>query len=402
MDGDVMKASAKTRWLRRAVFAMAALVTAGSAALAGPAIAAAGRQANAAGPARELAAGETGSRVSVPWSRIGPGWALAEYSAGTSGDGVPVRAGSDTLYLVDPAGGRYTLAGWPKNSAPTKWRLQAWSGDGKRALFVTFGTRQQVHQLDLRTGRLTGFTLPAGTNVLGYTRPDGLNILVGRGIAQSDSHVLERYSLAGRLQASLTTVADLGQVAYQPAGRELAAGALRGLELVSNRGGVIRTLKMRGESNGCNAVRWWSSNTILASCETQSYVQRMWLVPANGGTAKPLAPIHQHNFDLGDFNAWQLSSGLYLNGYGACGSMVIGKQPARGPETLVNVPGSASSLIVTATSSRLLVERINGCEPGNSLVWYNPATRAMNVAVPVHGHQQGVIAAIPYFVTGKF
>jgi hypothetical protein len=68
---------------------------------------------------------------------------------------------------------------------------------------------------------------------------------------------------------------------------------------------------------------------------------------------------------------------------------------------MISVPGSASSLIVTATRSRLMVERINGCSPGTSLVWFNPATRALTVAIPVGHNQHGVVGAVPYFVTGK-
>jgi len=57
---------------------------------------------------------------------------------------------------------------------------------------------------------------------------------------------------------------------------------------------------------------------------------------------------------------------------------------------------------VNATSSRLLVERINGCMPGVSLVWFNPASRALTVAIPARGHQDGVVGAVPYFVAGRF
>jgi hypothetical protein len=69
---------------------------------------------------------------------------------------------------------------------------------------------------------------------------------------------------------------------------------------------------------------------------------------------------------------------------------------------MIRVPGAISSQIVNATSSRLQVERINGCMPGVSLVWYNPATRAMTVAIPVKGHEDGVVGLVPYYITGKF
>jgi hypothetical protein len=383
--------------------AIATALVAGSAALAGPVMAATASSAKPGGTVTELAAGQVGSRAQVPWSRVGPGWALAEYSATTGGEGAPVRSGADTLYLVDPAGGRYTMATWPRNSAPTKWTLTAWSGDAQRALFAPAPTvaREQVHQLDLRTGQFSSFWMPGNIGLIEYTRPDGLNILVARAVSQSDSQVLERYNLRGQLQKSLATVAYLGQAVYQPAGAELAAGNDGGLDIISNAGGIIRSIPVPGVTNGCTAERWWTASTVLASCWAETG-PRLWLVPANGARPRALTPARRGGFDFGDFNAWQLSSGLYLDGYGACGTLVIGKQPAHGPETEVNVPGSSSSLIITATSSTLMVERINGCENGNSLVWFNPASRAMTVAVPDVHHQWGVINAIPYYVAGKF
>ena len=393
--------------MRRGVFAAVALAAAGAAvALTVPATAAQTGLAD-----QVLAAGQAGSRAAVPWAKVGPGWALAMYSASQGSEGVRPKSGPATLYLVDPAGGRYSLFTWPASSARSRWSLQDWSGDVRRALFTSgpgFGSSvpEHVYQLQLRTGAVTGFTLPARVTAVGYTRPDGLNILAEKGTPTSlDSKItLQRYNLAGQLQKTLAAVTDLGQVAYQPAGAEIAAGSLRGLELISNAGGVIRSLPVPGTRFGCNAVRWWSAGTILASCSAPgSAGSRMWLVPASGAAPAALTPPRNgHGFDFGDFNAWQLSSGLYLDGAGACGTLVIGLQPAHGPEQMINVPGSASSLIVTATRSRLMVERINGCSPGVSLVWFNPATRALTVAIPVRGYQHGVVGVVPYFVAGRF
>ncbi len=66
------------------------------------------------------------------------------------------------------------------------------------------------------------------------------------------------------------------------------------------------------------------------------------------------------------------------------------------------VPGAASSLVVSATSSKLMVERINGCNPGVSLVWFNPKTRAMKVVIGVGKNQDGVRSVTPYFIAGKY
>jgi hypothetical protein len=326
------------------------------------------------------------------------------FSRSTGGEGVKHTNGSATLYLVDPAGGKYSLLAWSARSAQAQWQLAGWSGDARRALFTSggFGTRQQVHQLQLTTGRITSFTLPKNVNAVGYTRPDGLNILVGAGQSYS-SGTLQRYSLSGKLQKTLGKVYDVSQVAYQPGGAALAGDESNGLALISNGGGVIRRLPVPGVKFGCEPVRWWTASKILASCLVPTAPgPQLWLVPANGSRPTALTPVRTHpTFDAGDFNAWQLSSGLYLDGYGACGTLVIGKQPARGAEQQVNVPGANSSLIVTATRSSLMVERINGCNPGVSLVWFNPVTRKMTVAIATHGSQHGVVGIEPYFVTGK-
>jgi len=345
-----------------------------------------------------------GSRAAVPWRQVGPGWSLVLYSATQAGEGVTPKAGPTTLYLVSPNGGRYRIISWAARSAKSDWHLQAWSGDGRRAMFVPeseiIGPRQHVFELQLRTGKVTSFTLPRNVLAVGYTRPDGLNVLAARGadMTPTSRGSLMRFSLTGHLAKAVATVRGLGQVAYQPAGAQLAAGWANGIVLVSNAGGVIRKLPVPGVKDGCDAIRWWDARTILAACSA-----RMWLVPASGARPSALTPVRSNtNFDMGDFNAWQLSSGLYVDGYGACGSLVIGRQPAHGPEQVVNVPGSASSLIVNATRSQLQVERINGCEPGVSLVWFNPATRVMKVAVPVGRNQRGVVGVVPYFIAGKF
>jgi len=390
---------------RRATGAVATVAAAAAVlGLAVPAMAA-----SAPPAARILSGGQVAGRSAVPWRKVGAGWALAKYSASQGGLGVRPKAGPSTLYLVDPQGGRYKLFTWSAKSPLTISNLVAWSGDVSRALFVAQaanpGDREYVEQLQLRTGRVTRFTLPARVNAVGYTRPDGLNIVASREAA-NDAVTVQRYSLTGKLQKDLAKVKTLtgSNVAYNSDGTELAMGTANGLDLISNAGGVIRKLPVPKTTWGCTAVRWWSTRTILASCSVgmNDPGPRMWLVPASGAKPTPLTPVRSGGFDFGDFNAWQLSSGMYVNGYGGCGTLVIGRQPAHGKEQQVNVPGSASSLIVNATRSRLMVERINGCMPGISLVWFNPATRKMTVAIPVSGHRQGVIAVIPYFIAGKF
>src|SRR5437899_3524982 len=97
----------------------AALLTTGTAASAEPA--GTSRPASAAHPA------------GVPWSHVGPGWVLAQYTTAAPEGG---KTGPVTLYLISPGGAPYELARWPDfRSAP---ELGAWPPDGKRALFQVF------------------------------------------------------------------------------------------------------------------------------------------------------------------------------------------------------------------------------------------------------------------------
>ncbi len=117
----------------------------------------------------------------------------------------------------------------------------------RRLIGGGFG-REHVYQLQLRTGAVTSFILPTGVVSLGYTRPHGLNILAQKGTVTGprSKSTLERYSLTGQLQKALATVTYLGGAAYQPAGAVLAAGSLHGLELISNAGGIVRSLPVPG------------------------------------------------------------------------------------------------------------------------------------------------------------
>jgi hypothetical protein len=383
-----------------------AVVTAAAAATVGlavPAVAAPDPAANGT----VLTAGQTGSRATVPWRRVGPGWTLAMFSRDSGAEGNSIKYGPSTLYLVDPRGGRYALKSWPAHSAGSHWLLRAWSGDTLRALFTSAGASDtvQVHQLQLRTGRITSFVLPANRAVVGYTRPDGLNILVAKWAPTFTRGTLQRYSLTGGLVKTLASVDNPEESAYEPAGGVLATVEKNGLVLVSNGGGVVRKLPVPGVRFGCNPVRWWTASTILASCMSTSQHpwQRLWLVPVSGARPTALTPQRPGDtFDLGDLNAWQLKSGLYLNAAQGCGAGTIGRQPARGPERQVQVPGAGGEVIVNATATRLEVERFGGCVAGTSMVWFNPVTRAVTVALGTSGAEFGVEGAIPYFVTGKF
>lgn len=329
----------------------------------------------------------------VPWSHVGPGWLLAQYTTAAPEGG---KTGPATLYLISPGGARYPLASWRDNrTAP---QLLAWSPDGKRALFQVFSGKGGVEQLTLATGRVTTFALPGGASPIGYTTPGGQNIVAGR--TSGSQTILARYSLSGRLTRPLGSSAD-GAVLYQPSGAAFVTGTSSGLKLVSNGGTLVRKLPVPGTSaNACNPVRWWNATTILASCAPPSTAApQLWLVPARGGRPAAMTPRRSASSrDLGDLDAWSLSSGLYLQAAGPCGVLQIFKQARDGSIKLVTVPHTeGDNAVLTASGSRLLVRAPTSCVGSSSLLWYNPGTHAEQWLIRAPSNVIGVENAVPFY-----
>jgi hypothetical protein len=337
-----------------------------------------------------LGAGKVGTLAQVPWAKIGPGWVLAEYTTGSSQVAGPV-----TLYMVDPEGGMYQLHNWPATSEP--WVLMAWSGDKTRALLEQVGvTQPTLHQLTLATGQITTFTLPSTvTQVLGYTRPDGENILV-----QQDGVV--RYSLTGVLQTRLSDGPQDAWEVSSPDGLTEVVSAGTGVELVSNAGGVVRFLPVPGSDatmGGCTPQRWWNAADIVVACTPSGAMgPQVWLVPISGAAPTALTPAATSAPDFGDMDAWQLPSGLYVEAETGCGPPFIAKQLAGG--AVQAVPGGSASVVI-ATSGDLMLTQQSGCEPGSSLAWFNPATSAKQPVLTAQANSTGVIAAVPYNGDGE-
>jgi hypothetical protein len=331
----------------------------------------------------------------VPWAAVGSGWELAQYTNSTR-----TKAAATTLYLISPGGTRYSLYTW-RASANFAPGLVAWSGDKTRAL-LSEGPDGQVARLNLVTGKLSRFRLAGQASAIGYTRPDGLNILGRRVSADGSVATLARYNLAGELVKNLATSRYSTAAVYSSGGTTLAVSGKKGLQLISNAGGVIRQLPVPGTDpvSGCTPMRWWNAGTVLATCDsTSSSIARLWLVPASGAKPVALTPQRKDGPDLGDIDAWRLTSGLYLQSLGACGTLELNQQAANGSVAPVNVPGTGNThnLVVTALGSRLLIDAGNGCEPGNSLLWYNPGRHAEQWLLKAPANAYGVLAVVPYY-----
>jgi hypothetical protein len=337
----------------------------------------------------------TGKPVTVSWASVGAGWSLGAYSAATGGGGTPRKAGPTTLYLVGPNGYRDALYEWP--AGQSAWTLLDWSGDKTRALFA--GPGSDVGQLVLATGKFTSFKLPGGTQVIGYSRPDGTAILATQQVISTDKVL--RYDLTGHLEQTLASgpANSASDAVYSPAGTSLAVNGAKALEQVGNDGHVIRSLPVPGNPT-CDPVRWWNAGTILASCWAPGHpASRLWLVPVSGVTPTALTPQRSSSGpDLGDINAWSLPSGLYLQATGACGVIYIAKPTSTGAAATVTVPETTGNdnLIVAADGSRLLVRAQTSCESSTSLLWFNPATNAVQMLMRAPAGTAGVIADVPY------
>jgi hypothetical protein len=333
-------------------------------------------------------------QASVPWNKVGPGWSLVEYSLGTAGE--PSTPGPTTLYLISPSGQRYTLDHWSKGDVPN---LLDWSGDKTRALLATGSG--QLEQLTLANGKVTHFGMAGQAQAAGYSRPNGQNI-IGTSLTNSGNTMIGRYSLSGHLLKKLTVTSNGAFVISSADGRTLAAATSKGLELVSNSGGVIRSLPVPGTmANTCQPIRWWNSTSVLATCASSmsSPATRVWQVPVNGARPTALTPQRANNSrDLGDFDAWQISGGMYVQAAGPCGTVQIFRQASNGSISLISPAGTTGNdLIRTVYGSRMLLDAQTGCPGSTSLLWYDPRTKAEQWLLRTPSKDIGVIAAIPYY-----
>ena len=369
-----------------------------------------------------LGAGRTGTRGQIPWTIVGSGWTLAEVSAAPAAS---AAAGPLTTYLVDPKGGRYQI----QTSSPggAARLLLAWSGDGQNALYAVAGSAGSATYeiLSLTTGDMTVLALPAGVTAVGFSRPEGFNILAVR--QTQTAYRLQRYNLQGEFQATIGTLPrKAGSPNWQPQPCGLACGALSSpdgqldvwgvtgdqMQLVSNAGGVIRRLNVPdgGKPPSCVPLTWWNTTTVLADCGVsgQPSAGSLWLVPADGSTPTQLTAASGSASGQGWVTgAWQVAGSTYatVTDFRECPTA------ASGPGGLAVVPVSGGSLqqpltvqgatnnhtsIVSASGGKLLVLAQTSCPGTSSLLWLNPTTGSTTNVLTVPAGQAGVLAAVPY------
>ena len=342
----------------------------------------------------------------VPWSQVGPGWVLATWSpvsgqrpGVTPPPGEPsYQTAATTLYLVDPAGGRYPITTFPAPGDGSNPELVDWSGDGSHALFTSSGPGSStvITEVDLHSGTQTSFTVNGTVVNPRYTRPEGKAVLLETPGYTTQPGALERVDLAGNHQLTYPVAHDFGGYLSTPDGTQLVLGTDTGLALMGNDGVPGKALPVAAQKD-CAPTRWWDSGStvVLARCSDQ-----LWLVPINGGTPTALtAPNNgQKGPDYGDTSAWQLPAGTYVQALGACGVIFLAKLNADGTTSPVSVPNvhGATIIVVGANGADLDLQAKAGCGGGQSLVDYNPSAGTSTVLLGPPVNAGGVIDAVPY------
>jgi hypothetical protein len=352
----------------------------------------------------------------VPWAQVGPGWTLAMWSPAidpreSPPPGTPTfQTATTTLYLVDPAGGRYAITTFgPSSDGPPE--LIDWSGDGSRALVKALGpgSSTTVTEVDLHTGTKT--TLPPlpgnlySFSNLRYTRPNGKALLLDNPEDGPTPGRLVRIDLAGNTQLTYPTdklgSTFTGDYLSTPDGTRLVLGTSASLVLMGNDGTVGPTLSIPGQS-GCSPQRWWDigSTIVLTRCGGDQGSQ-LWLVPIDGSAPAALTAPNNGKVgpDYGDADAWQLPAGTFVQDDGACGVIYLAKLNANGRTTPVSVPdvqSDSSVAVVGVNAGDLDIRAGLGCGGGKSLLDYNPAANTTTVLLgpPVNGGS--VLQALPY------
>jgi hypothetical protein len=250
---------------------------------------------------RYLPAGQTGSRSQVPWSVVGSGWRLLQRESNTG-------SFDRSLYLYDPAGGRYLIT----DQLPDDANLLTWAPDGQRAMVRTLNDGK-LRQFDLRTGRVVSTAVLPTAGFLTYTTPRGLAMVV---INDSNPQrpQLQRYSTGGTLELTYSDPALLttGTVLYTPEGTQLVGDTSNGPVLLGNDGRLIRQFPTPAGYSECYVIKWWTSSSVLETCWVKDRaLQALFLQPLAGGRPSVLVdsagPLNE-----GYSNAWQLSNGDVL------------------------------------------------------------------------------------------
>jgi TolB protein len=339
----------------------------------------------------KAARGDEAALDTVAWDQVGPGWMLATWTLHPYAAGGPPSTDNTTLYLVDPSGDRYPITTFPPRAdgfgGP---RLVDWSGDGERALFYDQSADKPTPIIvDLHTGAQTPIPLRGSTQFApSFTLPSGMALLmVGKDDSTNQPPTLERVDLTGRRELLYPTdklgSPFSGYFLSTPDGTQLILATEADMVVMGNDGTVVRTIPMPRGTNRCSPLRWWDGETgatLLAYCGSNLQDQpQLWLMPIAGGTPTALtAP----NTQAGDMDAWHVPAGTFVTTASQCGERILEKLNPDGTTSRVAVPGTdpkRSIDVIGVSDDDLIVRAFPSCNPGESLLDWDPAANTSTV-----------------------
>jgi hypothetical protein len=400
-------------WRTTAIAALAAVLMAGCSTTAPPAGKSGATTAPGpvTGAAPKAAHGDEAALETVPWEQVGPGWMLATWTLHPYVPGDPPNkdgSANTTLYLVDPSGVRYSITKFPPASDGSPGaRLVDWSGDGGRALFYDqTADKPTPIVVDLHTGAQTAVPVRGGSRFTPqFTLPSGKALLLAKQDDNSNQPpTLERVDLTGKRELLFPTdklgSPFSGSYLPTPDGTQLILGTDADLVVMGNDGTVVRTIAIPRGVTHCSPLRWWngeSATTLLVGCGSNMADQpQLWLMPLAGGAPTALtAP----NTQEGDFDAWHVPAGTFVQTAYQCSSYVLEKLNPDGTTARVAVPGTnpdGSIFVVGVSGDDLIVRAALSCGPGQALIDWDPAANTSTVLLGPTVNGGSVTNAVAY------
>lgn len=348
---------------------------------------------NPATAPRPLPLATAGSRSSVPWQEVGPGWLLVlddDASCRAGGDlGLcvkDVKAGDEGLFLVSPVGSRYLLAHFAVDPGVT-WTLLAWSPRREEALLqedlpaAPEPPALSTVELDLRTGALSPV---AGRDVAGFGPSAGEFVAIVA-VGSSGTDRVEYVSSTGRRIATLLQASGAG-VAVAPNGG-LILEDLTGSYYLA---GPHHLVPLQPAGMSCATVRPWSTlaDLELMNCETLGTDRStgFYVASLDGSSITPLdlpaarvtgpadSPWKGDASMPGDVFAEP--AGEFVTDAGACATTFLGRQRGASVRQLIppGVSPDASMQFIGEDGTTLLVAVAGNCSSPARLFAYDTAT----------------------------
>lgn len=262
------------------------------------------------GPGKPLRHGEVGQRSDVPWRSVGRGWTVAEW--GNSG------SSAVTVYLVNPVGGRYTIATLPSYLSPV------WSSDVRDVLLIDYGGGTTEH-LDMVTGTLTPIAVRKNVFVHGVLPGRAFGVLAVMpgahgtrptfGILGPRGTIRTRFPTSAPGAGSFSTEMD---TIPTPDG-EMVLGGTTGIALMTATGHLTRVLALPAGSTSCQPHRLWSPTVLVASCSNRHGDTGAYLMPLDGSLPTRLSVAVAPAGYFGVENAWAMSGHTLVTLGTGCG-----------------------------------------------------------------------------------